>query len=460
MKSARILIIDDDPNIRKTLSDILKVKGYETVTATDGAEGIAILAADPADLALIDLGLPDMSGLEVLTRIKKESPSTEAIILTGNATLDSAIEATNSGAFSYLLKPYDIDQMMLHVKRAIEKQQAREEIARHNSEVERFNAELKVLCDVSSAISRTIDMDGLLSQILTALADTKIFPFQMKGTLSLLENGRLRRASSIGLSEAELEPCRYIKPGECLCGRAMATGEVIVSKNSREDHRHTMCAPGTAPHGHVIIPLKAADRVAGVISIYTQTDVAVDGRMTNLLATLGNQIGIAIDNARLYEETKASSLHDPLTGLANRRFLEIQLEKAFEAARRYGEQLSAIMLDIDHFKGYNDSHGHAAGDRLLARLAGVLSRDMRSADYAFRYGGEEFFILLPRTGPAEACELAERLRKAVAAETGSTVSLGVASFDTTMREKEELIIKADAALYQAKRNGRNRVEQI
>ncbi|MCM2359631.1 MAG: EAL domain-containing protein [Geobacteraceae bacterium] len=128
MDNARILIIDDDPNLRKTLADILRVKGYETLAAGDGGEGFALLRQHAVSLVLIDLGLPDIPGLDVLDRVKADYPATEAIILTGNATLDSAIEATNRGAFSYLVKPYAIEQLMLHIRRAIEKQQAQEQL--------------------------------------------------------------------------------------------------------------------------------------------------------------------------------------------------------------------------------------------------------------------------------------------------------------------------------------------
>jgi len=142
MEKKKILIIDDDPNIRKTLSDILKMKGHETFIAQNGKEGRDFLKHTQINLAIIDLGLPDMSGLEVLARLKTDNPLVEAIILTGNASLDTAIEATNKGAFSYLLKPYDIEQFMVHVKRALEKQEARETIARHNEELQKMNDQL------------------------------------------------------------------------------------------------------------------------------------------------------------------------------------------------------------------------------------------------------------------------------------------------------------------------------
>jgi diguanylate cyclase (GGDEF)-like protein len=211
------------------------------------------------------------------------------------------------------------------------------------------------------------------------------------------------------------------------------------------------------PHGHLIVPLKAVDKVVGLLNLYLKAGKEVSDGLVNLFAALGNQIGIAVNNARLYEETRSFSLHDPLTGLGNRRLMETQLEKCFEVARRYDEDLSLVMVDIDHFKRYNDTLGHQAGDQLLAILAKILLREVRRADYVFRFGGEEFLVLLPETGPERAMEAAERLRMAVETEAGVTISLGVAALNGSM-EPEELIADADSSLYQAKQNGRNRVE--
>ncbi|MBK5275774.1 MAG: EAL domain-containing protein [Desulfuromonadales bacterium] len=142
MDKTTILIIDDDPGLRKTLADILRVKGYETLVAGNGGEGLALLGEKAVNLVLIDLGLPDIPGLDVLARVRTEHPSTEAIILTGNATLESAIEATNRGAFSYLIKPYEMEQLMLQIRRAIEKQQAREALHLAHLAQEQRTAEL------------------------------------------------------------------------------------------------------------------------------------------------------------------------------------------------------------------------------------------------------------------------------------------------------------------------------
>ncbi|BBI98890.1 hypothetical protein FGKAn22_05830 [Ferrigenium kumadai] len=126
----KILIVDDDPNLRKTLADILTVKGYATAVAANGAEAIAAAEHGIVSLALVDLMLPDMHGLEVMARIKAISPLTEVIILTGHASMDSAIEATGRGAFSYLLKPYQMDELLQNIRHAVERKQAQEEILR------------------------------------------------------------------------------------------------------------------------------------------------------------------------------------------------------------------------------------------------------------------------------------------------------------------------------------------
>lgn len=454
-----ILIIDDDPALRKTLADILRIKKYKILCTGSGVEGLALLVRHSVNLVLIDLGLPDMPGLEVLDRVKAERPFAEAIVLTGNATLDSAIEATNRGAFSYLIKPCEIEPLLLQIRRAIEKQQTLETITRDRLELQKANTELRALYKVSQAIGKTIDLEGLLSEVLHAMVETEVFDFEIKGAIFLAEEETMRLASYISLTETEVEPCREIRPGECLCGQALATGEIVISNNSHIDGRHRKCSPAVHPHGHIIVPLKSANGTVGLLNLYIEPETEISDEMLNLLSSIASQMGVAINNARLYEETKTFSLQDSLTGLANRRFMEIQLNKSLEMAKRYQEALSVIMLDIDFFKDYNDAYGHLEGDKLLIRLADILRREVRKADYVFRYGGEEFLIILPETDPGMAWDAAERLRRAVEVEgEGVTISLGIASLSELLGDKRQLIDAADNALYRAKQNGRNRVE--
>ncbi|MGA7828484.1 MAG: diguanylate cyclase [Geobacteraceae bacterium] len=457
MEKPAILIIDDDTNLRRTLSDILTASGYTTHTAGSGREGLTLLGSHHIKLALIDLSLPDISGIDVLDEIKSNHQTTEAIILTGNATLSSAIEATNRGAFSYLVKPYEIEQLMNNIRRAMEKMAAQENIAQQKSELERKNTELKAIYEVSLAINHSIEMEGLLSGVLRSLLDMELFHFDQKGAAFIIEGDSLRLVSHRGLTDVQLELCNTPLNRECLCGLAASTGEILLCQNSYEDPRHSIRYPGMTRHGNIVLPLKAHDKVVGVLSLYICPDNEISETEYMILATLANQIGVAINNAQLYEEAKTGSLHDHLTGLPNRRFLDFQLKKNIEEVKRYGEYLSLIMLDIDHFKHYNDTRGHVQGDRLLADLAGILSKHIRSADFVFRYGGEEFLVLLPRTDALLAAETAERLRKLVEEQTEVTISLGVATYRQNSSSGENPVDRADAALYRAKREGRNRV---
>ena len=159
---------------------------------------------------------------------------------------------------------------------------------------------------------------------------------------------------------------------------------------------------------------------------------------------------------RLYEKTLELSLRDALTGLANRRLLDIIIERVSAEARRSAKPFAVLMLDADHFKIYNDTHGHAAGDQVLVEIGRIMSAQIRETDLAARYGGEEFIAVLSDEDLPGALQVAERIRFAVAAETSITVSIGVAGWYRGV-ETGDLVKQADEALYRAKQAGRNRV---
>jgi diguanylate cyclase (GGDEF)-like protein len=172
-------------------------------------------------------------------------------------------------------------------------------------------------------------------------------------------------------------------------------------------------------------------------------------------------------NARLMITMEGQAMTDPLTGLRNTRFFDPYLEQELEAARRDQQPLSVVMVDIDHFKNFNDTHGHPAGDEALRTFARVLGGSIRASDVAARYGGEEFIIALRHATIDEAQVIAEKLRIAVeqmVIELGPgryarmTASFGVASTGLHIQDQKTLVSLADAALYSAKELGRNRVE--
>jgi diguanylate cyclase (GGDEF)-like protein len=167
-------------------------------------------------------------------------------------------------------------------------------------------------------------------------------------------------------------------------------------------------------------------------------------------------------------EYKRRAMTDALTGLHNFGYFQEQIRRELEAARRYDHAVSLLMMDMDHFKAYNDAHGHTTGNRLLMQLGALLKSHVRKADIACRFGGEEFAIILPHTGKKEAYLLCDRLRATIEATVFDgaevlpsgkiTVSSGVATFPEDADDAEVLIEKADKALYTAKRNGRNLVQ--
>ena len=162
-----------------------------------------------------------------------------------------------------------------------------------------------------------------------------------------------------------------------------------------------------------------------------------------------------IENISLKIESKNQSLIDPLTKLWNRRRLYLFIEKLIPASRRSGEPFSIIMLDIDHFKKFNDTHGHNAGDDLLVEVSGILLKCSREQDLVVRYGGEEFIVVLPSTNIEQAKVIAERIHASIKENTDVTISAGLAIYSDQM-DFEKLVKQADKALYAAKEDGRNR----
>lgn len=335
---------------------------------------------------------------------------------------------------------------------------AERKITEQSRELRIRNNELSVINDVSRVLSTSIDLAGLLPKILeTVVARLAGLRLGQQGGIMLVNGERLELVAHLGHSEDFLARHEKLTVNDCLCGLAARTGEVVYSANSQTDARHTLCCLGATPHGHIIIPLHSGTKVLGVMYLYLPTGGEIDEGNREMLKSIGNQIGMAVDNARLYEETKRLALHDPLTGLANRRFLEVNLNQAINVADRYQQPLAVAMLDIDYFKRYNDSRGHAAGDELLVRVAGLICDGLRTSDLPARYGGEEFLIVLPKIDLEGARIAAERIRENIGAILGITVSIGLAQFRPGS-SRDELVKAADAALYRAKENGRNRVE--
>ncbi|HBU06409.1 MAG TPA: hypothetical protein DEA95_07560, partial [Nitrospiraceae bacterium] len=340
------------------------------------------------------------------------------------------------------------------------------ELSVANEHLRQRHLEVSALYKVSSVISKSIRMDKLLGEVLNAISKLEVFTVD-KGMIFVVEGNRMRLAAHLGHSGEFLDLHKDMMVGDCLCGIVAKTGEILISANAEKDSRHKIMFPDSTPHGHFVVPFKTKDRVEGVLDLHMPVDAEIDEEKVKLMAAIGNQMGIAIENARLYEETKELSLHDPLTGLWNHNEIRRILQQELARAEREGGCVSVIMADIDHFKSINDTYGHLAGDAVLRMSAKRMLSTVRSYDAMGRYGGEEFMVVLPACDRQYIAAAAERLRISINSSSMDTsegmipvaISLGVAASGKERRCDADAIVRAaDSALYRAKNNGRNRVE--
>jgi diguanylate cyclase (GGDEF)-like protein len=234
--------------------------------------------------------------------------------------------------------------------------------------------------------------------------------------------------------------------------------EVIVCKHKQNDSQLYVC-----------VPLYSQNAVLGLLHIQLSGKFISIDYATNLkmkAQSLGDQIALAITNIMLHEKLKYQSIRDPLTNLYNRRYLEETLSREINRAARKNLMLGVLMIDIDHFKYYNDMHGHDAGDNILKEVGSLIKADVRKSDIVCRYGGEEFVVVLLDTTATFYEEYAEKLREKIKAMSIKknksvmrtiTISIGIAHYPAHGSSAEELIKAADMALYAAKNSGRNKV---
>jgi len=212
----------------------------------------------------------------------------------------------------------------------------------------------------------------------------------------------------------------------------------------------------------VYLPLSIKDQIIGSLTVASNRPDAYSAKQIRLLEQVALQIATPIENSQLYARAEQRSRIDELTGLFNRRHFEERLKEEISRHSRYGDVFSIFMIDLDNFKSYNDIYGHVSGDVLLNQVGKVITNSVRNADQAFRYGGDEFVVVLPQTVMNDAYVVAERVQEGVAEEMKKkeiavTCSIGLASYPSDGVISGELVTTADTALYFAKRTGGNRV---
>ena len=326
--------------------------------------------------------------------------------------------------------------------------------------------EMELLLEVAKAVSGTLDLPEQLAELGKHVCQ-RLSISEFSVMLIDESSHQLVVEAVAGEAPAAARGMRF-HLGEGVAGEVAARGQTLYVPDVGKDPRYLHYKGHTRTTGSFLsVPLRSKGRILGVMSLNRRALDAFSVQETRLVEAIGAQAALAIANARLYQQTLELSFTDSLTTVANRRQLFLRLEQEFSRSVRFGDPLSLLMIDLDLFKAINDQHGHTVGDGVLRVVALVLRRNVRKVDIVARYGGEEFCVVLPRIGKPEALEVAEKLRRAVGAAPlpgpeGAgplrvTISVGVATLGIDADDVAALVEKADAALYEAKRLGRDRV---
>lgn len=324
--------------------------------------------------------------------------------------------------------------------------------------------ELAVSFTIAQSLISTLELDDVLHRILEAIRNT--FGFANIAILLIdKEKNELYIKASYGYSTDVLRNVRLKIGMQGICGHVAATGKVYYAADVAKVSFYVMGKKSVK--SEAAIPLQIKGAVIGVLDIESDELNAFSDRDLRMFSIFASQAAVAIENARLFDETKELSLTDGLTKIANRRHFDLMLDREIRKAKGYSRPLSLAMVDLDNFKKFNDKYGHLNGDKMLIHIAHTLKRNIRDSDFVARYGGEEFVILFPELGDVASLKVLERIRNAVekkplmikgVGKKKMTVSIGIATYPYNSEDARELVRNADKALYRAKQLGKNRVE--
>ncbi|MBN2405974.1 MAG: GGDEF domain-containing protein [Coriobacteriia bacterium] len=309
-----------------------------------------------------------------------------------------------------------------------------------NQKLERSVAELRAVAEISEIIHSTLDFDSVGPVVLERLQKVIEIPAACIFVIDK-DKGETLFSASRGLHNDISKACGVLD---------------VTRSDLGVSDEHFACLE-LLDHNQMIVVFCADSQAIDMLD--------ADDHM--VLHAVAAELVVAVENSRLYKLTKRLAITDELTDLYNYRYLQQRLDDEIGRAKRYGKQLSFLMLDVDDFKAVNDTYGHLVGDGVLADLGNVIKSTVREVDIVARYGGEEFSVLLPETDASGAFIVAEKVREAVSmhrfldAEGERTIhvtmSLGVANLPLHAEDKESLLRQADDALYQSKTTGKDRV---
>ena len=335
------------------------------------------------------------------------------------------------------------------------------------TQLTRHSQELTIFHDVAQALTSSLDLDSILQTIMEKMAE-----YFRPDTWSLLmvdeEHNELYFAIAVGDAAEALKNVR-LKVGEGIAGWVAKHGEQLIVPDVEADPRFAKRIDETTKwetRSIICVPLRSKLRVLGVIQLVNVELKQFSEQEVFFLQSLCDYAAIAIENARWVERIQELTITDDCTGLYNARHLYKTLDTEVYRSARFGYEFSVLFIDLDHFKAVNDTHGHLIGSKLLAEIGYLVKAQLRLIDFAYRYGGDEFVVLLPQTAKDSALVVARRLRDALRAssfcrEEGLNLnvraSIGLATYPHDARTAHDIIRQADEMMYLVKNTTRDNI---
>lgn len=340
------------------------------------------------------------------------------------------------------------------------------DLRKTNRALESLVRDFALLYEIGQDVNSTIEMGELYRVIQETIS--KSLNLQKFAILIVDEKHEfLNVKAAYGFENEEMIYDISFRIGEGISGEAALKGELIYVPDVESEARFLHYRGESVEAGSFLsIPLRYRRDVLGVMNCSRSDKGAFSADDIRLLTLVANQIALAVENAQLYTKTHELAVRDELTGLYNRRHFQEVMQMEWKRATRFKRPLSLIMVDIDHFKEFNDTFGHLHGDGVLKLITTLLIKNLREVDMIARFGGEEFVVLLPDTDKEGARVVGEKLRRFVETQRFEdnhreimplTISAGISCFPADAHEMDDLVDHADVALYEAKDRGRNRI---
>jgi len=435
---SRVLVVDDELFFRKLYQDMLSAEDCHIEVCEDGETAIKRMQKGDIDLVLTDIVMPGKCGLEVLRAARLLPDSPDVILVTGYASIESAIQALKSGARDYLVKPFDPDELKHLVRTCLEQRRLLAENKQLKSQIELYQA--------GQAISSLIDLNRLLPQAVDALLR---LVGAKRGCAFLCKDD----------SDAQVVALRHMRDDVSHQFVVKILPQLNNYLNFSSLRQLNIKVGQICSDNSYLLPLAEGAVVKGGLLVVDAPENFQETIAEADLHYLCEQIALGFENASRFEDAQELMYTDDLTGLYNHRYMQVALGQEIRRSQRYGLQFSLLFLDLDRFKEINDQYGHLAGSAALQEVGTLLRGCVRDVDTLFRFGGDEFAAMLVETDGRTAKIVAERIRKTIEGhvflaqqelDSQLTVTAGYATFPTDAVEKDELLDLADRAMYAGK----------